>query len=253
MSRIKRYDGTDWQPLDAAAVSTPSTPAFSPWDLSRYPEPTHAVWASDPDWSNPGDGNAVSSWRNPGSPHVTQGTSGSRPLYRASTVAFNNRPTVEFDGSDDYIEADITDISQPFVLVAVANTGGANATAEGVIGSSGTNSTRIGDSGADAFTYNFGTAQTGGTTDSDPHVWVALINGASSQLRIDGTQVVTGNSGAGSLVRFTLGCSRSTNDNVARHFLDGHIAYAAVYELSSVSDVADLEEALGTYYGISIA
>lgn len=34
---------------------------------------------------------------------VTQGTGGLRPLYKASVAGLNNKPTVEFDGTDDVL------------------------------------------------------------------------------------------------------------------------------------------------------
>lgn len=65
-----------------------------------------AYWAEDPDWTNPGDGNAVTDWTD-GSGNgrdLTQGTGTKRPLYRASVAALNGQPALEFDGTDDFLQ-----------------------------------------------------------------------------------------------------------------------------------------------------
>ncbi len=62
-----------------------------------------AFWASDPSWSNPGDGNGVSSWRNAGSRagagNAVQAASNLQPIYRASVAALNGQPGIDFDGA----------------------------------------------------------------------------------------------------------------------------------------------------------
>lgn len=64
-----------------------------------------AFWADDPSWSNPGDGNAVSSWRD-GSGNgntLAQGTGSKQPLFRSSVTNLNGKAGVDFDGTDDIL------------------------------------------------------------------------------------------------------------------------------------------------------
>lgn len=62
-----------------------------------------AFWAGDPAWSNPGNGNAVSSWRDYSGQgrDITQSTPGFRPIYQASVAGLNSQPAVAFDITDD--------------------------------------------------------------------------------------------------------------------------------------------------------
>lgn len=232
---------------------TPPVPpeTFDPWDTGEgYPTPTHAVWAEDPDWTNPGDGNPVSSWRNESGGGDPASTLTSRPTYRASTTAFNSKPTVQFSGSQ-HLEYDIVNVSQPFVIVVVGSVEGVS-TAQALVGSSNSGSSRLGASGSNQWTYNWGTAVANGTRDSNPHVFVHVANGSSSSLYVDGTLVASGSGGSGALHHLDLGVAHDGDLGTLNRFLTGHIAYAAVYsgKTSRDTEIQDLETALSTYYDL---
>jgi hypothetical protein len=85
---------------------------------------TTAYWAEDPNWTNPGDGNPVSSWAAAvgGTKPLTQGTADNRPTYQASVSGLNNQPAIRFDGTDDYLvclEATFGAISQTDTVVMI--------------------------------------------------------------------------------------------------------------------------------------
>ena len=68
----------------AGVKSVAAAPSFNPL-TSWTTDPVHGVWASDPLWTPPADGGAVSSWRNGGSvgtPNFTQATGTKQPTYR---------------------------------------------------------------------------------------------------------------------------------------------------------------------------
>lgn len=96
-----------------------AAPSYNPLtSISWYA----AWWAEDPDWTPPADGGAVSSWRNAGTNGVaaTQGTGIKQPLYRASVASLNNRPAVDFDGSNDTLSSSFGEtLSQPLTRVVV--------------------------------------------------------------------------------------------------------------------------------------
>lgn len=69
-----------------------SSPLNIKWSL--------AWWASDPDWTNPGNGNVVSLWRNAGSfgarNDAVSTSVGTKPTYYSSVSSLNNRAGVRF-------------------------------------------------------------------------------------------------------------------------------------------------------------
>lgn len=82
-----------------------------------------AFWADDGGWSNPGNGNAVSSWHDlsGNSRPAAQATGANQPLFRSSVAGLNGRAGVEFDGSNDrLVTATWTNLSQPFTFVLIA-------------------------------------------------------------------------------------------------------------------------------------
>jgi len=91
---------------------------FSPLDLPW----SEVLWAEDPAWTNPGDGNPVSSWRNAGSIGSAGDATGSgatRPIYRAAYANLNNKPAVEFDGTGLRLITGTLDIAQPCTHVLI--------------------------------------------------------------------------------------------------------------------------------------
>ena len=209
----------------------------------------HAVWASDPAWANPGDGNPVDSWRNETGGGDPASTGGNRPTYRASTAAFNNRPTVQFaSASSQRLDFDIANVSQTYKFVIVGNTGTAG-TAERLVGGVNATARGIGDSAGNAWNINFATSVTGGTSDTSPHVFRATANGASSQLWVDESSVASGNAGNGVLIRFTIGAG-SDSTPAFGNYLNGHVAFVGIYA-GTTSDVSlsALCEDLAIYYG----
>lgn len=101
-----------------------------------------------------------------------------------------------------------------------------------------------------AYRMNDGSAQDFGTPDSNPHVAVAIHNGASSEFWLDGVQLtVPGSPG-------TNGVSngiRIGSDPAAANYLVGFICVASLYVgATSTADRNYLESGWGTIYGISV-
>lgn len=68
---------------------------------------TVAHWADDPLWTNPGNGNAASSWRDGSgnSRTVSQGTGANQPLFTSASSLLNNKGALTFDGTNDYLQS----------------------------------------------------------------------------------------------------------------------------------------------------
>ena len=98
----------------------PDAVAFNPLD---YGTPSYAFWAADPDWSNPGDGNAVTSWRNDGSASPTtigEIGSGTSVTYRSAASAMASKPALQITSGGKALEvlrSAMSSVSQPSTLV----------------------------------------------------------------------------------------------------------------------------------------
>lgn len=223
-------------PLVAASA------AFNPFS-TLYPTWAHAVWAGDPLWTPPADGGAVSSMRNnSGGGDPAQGTAAAKPTYRAAVAALGGRPAIEFDGGDS-LSFDVADMATPFYAVAVGVLSGSGA-ARTILGFSTTSALRLGVSATNLWFVSSGTSLSGGTADNNAHVFEAILNGASSSLWVDGTQIASGGGGSTALTKFVLGASNGNN------WL-GHGAFWAL-AAQSTRDAA-FARALGARYGITVA
>lgn len=226
--------------------------AFNPL-TSWTTDPVHGVWASDPLWVPPADGGAVSSWRNGGSVggDLVQATGAAQPTYRASTAAFNNQPTVQGDGTDDFLEATVTAWSAPLWQVWIGSLSKVGGTGNEVPFTGPSigpyiNSVRPNDWLA------FGSLViSGGTPDNNAHLAVVKSNGASSSLTIDGTSTATGN--MGTLYSTTKLMLFIDVARTAGFYSGGHCAYAAVFTTDPTAQpewatfVAWVED----YYGVT--
>jgi hypothetical protein len=203
----------------------------------------HGIWADDPDWTNPGDGGAVSSIRNfAGTPDPSQATSTAKPTFRATPTGFNGHAALEFDGGDSDLGA-VTDVAQPWKIVAVVKrTGSGNRNAVGFL-SAGARG--LGHNSGGAWLLSAGTNLTGGTSDTTAaHVLRGTLNGASSQLWADGTSVASGDAGANALGDLVIGAPSASG-------WVGFVAFVGIYAGStSDTDLAALCADLATYYGI---
>lgn len=99
--RAHSFPAQSWNPLTAVA-----------WKA--------AYWADDPNWSNPGAGNAVSSWSDGTGNGFTmlQGTGAKQPLFRTGVTALGGKSAVEFDGVNDFMQATTPVMTQPYSIVA---------------------------------------------------------------------------------------------------------------------------------------
>lgn len=182
--------------------------------------------ANDPNWSRPADGAAVTTWRDGGAlgSSATQGGAASlKPTMRYSTAAFAGLPTLQFDGGDYLVSSPAGAAqSQPITLVAIAQ-----ATSLG-----GAGAVSLICDGISAARMALGYYQTGSKiraiassaldlngADTNPHLFYAVLNGASSQVWKDGTSLGTGTTGAATTpTAMTIGSSY-----LGANFLTGHV------------------------------
>ena len=241
---------------DRRPVAAAAAPSFNPltgWTT----DPVHAVWASDPLWTPPADGGAVSSWRNGGSVggDLVQATGSWQPTYDASLAAYNNQPVVTFDGADDVLVANTADLTQPFWLVLVGHTSAV--TTQGFVGVGvvstnrrfGTNATAGG-----KWALALGGEIKGGGLDSNPHLLFAQANGASSLITVDGASVATGDAGTTGITHLSLGAGNA-NGLTFGGYLTGGIALALVFNTDPTAQAewASFKAWVTSTYGITVA
>ncbi len=212
-----------------------------------------AYWAEDPDWTNPGDGNAVTSWRDGSGNGRTLTPPGTGPIYTASTSGMNNRPALTYSSAVNrrLTSASFTTLAQTFSLVQICryNSTGAHRTFD----NSGIGTGRViaATSGGGAYLVFNGSVITpappapGTARELD----VFKFAGASSWVEANGTRSSTFNPGTAGLGGIGIG-----SDGASAHFT-GDIAFVGVYAGDVTADAkwADFETWCSDLYSITIA
>lgn len=234
-------------------MNVAAAPSFNPltgWTT----DPVHGVWASDPLWTPPADGGAVSDWRNGGSvgtPNFTQATGTKQPTYRASTAAFNSKPTVQADVTDDFLASNFADLTQPVWIVLLGNYGATSATRYLcdahttqsclIYNNSGPNHAMYGGTGLGTLT----------ATNTNPNLHVCKFNGASSTYHLNGSSVASGNAGALGMDGATLFGRAGGSSG----FHGGHIAYYAVFtsDPTTQTEWTEFKAWCLSFYGVTVA
>lgn len=213
---------------------------------------TAAFWADDPEWTNPGDGNPVSSWRDGGSEGkpATQGTGSMQPTYNASVPAFNGKATISGDGVDDFLQTANWSgvLAQPFSVFCVGNFSGTGM--DMWDGNDATNSAYF---RARSLNYRIhaGTIAQGGTPDTDPHYFLANYVGASSGLLIDGATIISADAGSNGIDGLSILANQGGGMPNG-----GHIAFIGVVPVTTWfgnAGFAPFGPWVEDYYGITQA
>lgn len=219
----------------------------------------HEFWTEDPSWSNPGNGNTLSSWRNNGSAGnalVQAGGTALEPTYRSSVAALNSKPAIQFDGSGgagnaDYLYINSSDTatqSQPLTFGVVVKL---DTTADQrIITCEGSAATRnIVDVASGAWRGHAGSGISGGTANTNGHLIVFKSNGASSVLRLDGTTLASGNAGSQGMDGIVMG----RNLSKSTPYSDMHVAYWFMYvgDLTADGGFAAWANSIASHYGLT--
>ena len=202
----------------------------------------------------------MSSWRNGGTVggNLVQVTGSRQPTYRASTAAYNNKPTVQF-ATDDVLAVDIADVAQPFYLLVIGNTAGGT-DIERLVGIGGgeadSNGSGFGDNSAGTYSLRAGAPTlTGGSTNASPRLFRGTYNGASSALSVDGAATASGTTGTGAAEVFVLGAASDATLSAFSYHLNGSIAYAALFttDPSGQAEWSTFKAWVTSFYGITVA
>lgn len=245
-----KYAGPTFDPLTAIT-----------WDV--------VYWANDPSWTNPGDGNAVSSWRDASGNgrDLAQATAGNKPTFRSAVANLNNRSALQFvrdtGTSGDFLsESSGWTRAQPFTVVAIIsaltdpNDGsdvwrvfGSNSNQVQLgKGYPATNEVVLYAAGADF--RGTSPATTADLTSANLFTW--FLNGASSAVGKNGTVgTVTATPGTQGIATATFINIRGDTWQPA----DQKLAFFAVYngDFTANGQYANFKSWVASYYGLTIA
>ena len=212
-------------------------------------------WAEDPSWTNPGNGNAMVTWRDNGS-HGADVTAaaiggGNKPIYVDSGLA--GRPSIRFTGTAGGVGGNLSEATgttgNTRTKVLVFNSDRTTGQTFAPLDSRAYYSYLAIQSG-NWFSYSAGgtVSMSDGAADTGNHLMVQRWDAGNHEMFIDGASVAT-NGGGATTARAGITIGSSYNDlNCA----DGDIPYVAVYngDLTAHPDYAEYIHNLLTYYGI---
>jgi hypothetical protein len=186
---------------------------------------------------------------------VTQATAGSQPkiVNAGSLVTVGSRASFKFDGSSDFLERETYtqgSLSQPntfFSVVELDAYADENRKVYDSHVSTARNMLQLNTAGNGQFAHFAGlVAATGEDADADRHLFTSLINGSSSDLRIDGTSKTTGNTASQAMTGIVIGA----NHNTAENFWDGDIQEIIIYNSNQSSTTTAVETNINSHYSI---
>lgn len=241
--------------------------AASAFDLSLFAASigSSIEWWFDADAAYITLATGVSQWadRSGNANHAAQATGAAQPAYSASVAALNNKPAVNFDGTDDvlaratFTQGACTQPNTIFLVAAPDDTGTALASGQLMVdgGSAGT-ARHVIDITASAATTSVSDLFAGAALISSPaftstggHVFEGVFNGASSIVSVDGARsTATGAGGAQNMNGITIGNRFATS-----FYFDGHIA--EMFMLSGALDAtqrATVRAWLASKYGLTL-
>jgi hypothetical protein len=231
--QVESYLAAKWLP------APPPIPLSIPWHS--------AFWASDPTWTPPADGGAVSSWRNAGTSAAAaiQATPAQQPVYRAAYANLNGKPVVDYDGTRFLQVAGSID-SQPihwyFVTYGTGISGGQYSLTDG---NPARNLIRTADGGTmlifgGSAVVSFGTEKFGAT-----HLSV-LFNGANSSVRVNGQNFTNLNPGLNGQDSMWVGASL----NGSNPYAGGIAFFACITRALTTQELSDLSAWAVAFYGV---
>lgn len=226
---------------DDPIITFTSTVAHSAWDLYEEDRTDATAISSLVDRTGNGHG-------------LSQGTSSKRPTAKDAGATLK---VARFDGTDDslpYISAQWDAITQPTTVIVLAKYDNAD-TANRQLLSGPSGDRQVIFTNVGGFKINAGATVSGSTDDGDWHVFVAVFDGASSELYLDGGTPTTGNAGAQGMDSFVLGRS----DTEAAYW-DGDVNWCGVYDgdlvtadLTLLNDVGQALRDRANAAGLTIA
>ncbi len=155
------------------------------------------------------NGSTVSTWSDQSGVgnHLTQASASSQPTFNAANSNFSNQPTLDLDGSNDWMSGGAS-YAEPNTIVVCARNSGSGSAYHVLCDGSGSNLRlmRVEITSQQLIVYGGSSLGDGTWTTNSKHSVAGVFNGASSSVRMDSV-TTSGASGAGASTGFTLGAA----------------------------------------------
>jgi len=154
----------------------------------------------------------------------------------------NGKPVVDYNSSQ-YHQTTFASFSQPYTLFLVAKF---DTLGSAIVDGGTQNEASLFPGSGDWRFYSGGNTIIGGSADTNYHIFTILVNGASTVVRVDGSQVASGDSGDDARTGNTAGARA---DGVGA---DSKVGEYGVYDSDKSAKFVDIESYLSTKWGITI-
>lgn len=249
MAPIRQGDGTGVAPKGIKEVRTRAGDVVYSAGGTAIPDSGDLQARYDATQLSLNDGDSVSTWGD----ETGNGydlTAGTAPIYKTSVI--NGNPVVRFDGVDDFLDVAWSALSQPNHIFVVfkyqsVDTGSNETVTDGAASRHSVGHGGVGLNGAwNIFAGN--SVNDGSTTaDTNAHIQTGLFNTTSSENRLDGTTLATGDVGSDNLDGFRVG-----SDSTGAGFSPVGVGEILVYPQDKSSVQSDIESYLSDKWGIAI-
>lgn len=195
------------------------------------------------------DGDPVGAWVDQVADEYTQATTTAKPTWRESVAALNNQPALDFDGGDWLQGAFASPTTQPTTIFVVAKADSVGVAVQYVFdGDDGTNRNLFQFNSTPEYFIHAGATLSGGTPNTNAHIYTIIFNSVSSAFFADGTSILSGDAGSNILDGLTIGAKNSLSQE-----WPGEIAELLIYTADLTANEKNLvQNYLASKYGISV-
>lgn len=175
------------------------------------------------------------------SKNLTQATAGNQPLYVAS--AQNSKPAASFDGTNSWMDTPASVLSaQPFVFSSVGKETGSG-DYQRMLSSTAGSETLYGVVSGQWAGYAGADLLSDTSRNSNYHIMNILYNGGSSVIRLDGSQIKSGNIGTNVGTAYRMGMASSGIDKMT-----GYVSEFIVF--NTAQTMTTIETNQNTYWAV---
>ena len=193
-------------------------------------------------------GGAITTWFDQSGTgnNPTQATADLRPTLQLNIL--NGLPVVRFDGTNDYLTVDITDLTQPLTIFGAFTTDADVTTNEQLDGGGAGAARCVTYINSGALTAFGGTNLVGAAVSTNTsYYYVVVYNGTSSSIKLSGGAATNGNAGTQDHGAYVIGADQTPGGLP----WGGDIAEYGIYDSAlSAADIAQVERYLAAKWGL---
>lgn len=186
--------------------------------------------------------------------NATQTTAANQPqiVSSGSVILAGTRPTMQFDGSNDFFTNETINLSQPITrfttaqvtdIMSKASVFTDSNSANRFVLYSGTGGDNLGN-----FASSYGGASLTTPNNTNRNLFYELANSGSNALALNGNTEITGNNGLLGMNKLSIGNLRLTL--VPTYYLKGNFQELVIYNSNQSANRTGISNNINTYYGI---